>query len=201
MCLFCIQSVMVSLPLPPPSGPHPQPTLLYRSDGLCQPVASQLTLASTRYGQPPSGYHLPPGATTTSFTHLPSQSYFIGSSTSQISGHHHASFQPRQHIQGLAYGQAIATGSPQASYISGTPSGAQSSTTASQFNVGYGHSTTTSSYSPQSSQLHAQSLMPPSERLSSQPPGYDSTPPDSYSSPHTQHSTGSRHQWSSQSFQ
>ena len=184
----------------PPPGPHPQPALLYRSDGLYQPVASQLALASTRYGQPPSGYHLPPGATTTSFAHLPSQSYYIGSSTPQNSGHHHASFQPRQHIQGLAtYGQVIAAGSPQAGYISGTPSVGQSTTTASQFNVGYGHLTTTSSYSPQSSQL--QSLMPPSERLPSQPPSYDSTPPDSYSSPHTQHSTGSRHQWSSQSFQ
>nr|CAD66613.1 T-box protein [Suberites domuncula] len=201
-------------------GP-PQPTLLYQSDGTMtyRPVASQLALASTRYGPSQAGgYHIGqiPGATTTAgtlqhLTHLPSQStpfhYVAANPNPQNTGQPQgSSFQSRHSLQGLTYGQVVA-GSPQAAYISGASGQPSGSTTASgltTYNVGYGHLTTTSASTfspPQSAGL--QSLMPPPaslDRLPNAHPSYDSSQ-DSFSSPHPQQTQQSRHQWSSPSYQ
>ncbi len=194
-------SCVLSLPFLLCSGPH-QPALIYRSDGLTayQPVASGLALANTRYNSvQASGYHLGqlPGTTTTSslqhLAHIPSQSYYIGPNTPPNAGQHQASFQSRQHVQGLTYGQVVAAGSPQG-YISGTPPLATTASALTSYNVGYGHLTTTSSYSQPAGNL---SLM---QSAVAPPPSYDTTPPDSFSSPHPQPNTPSR-QWSSQSYQ
>ncbi len=184
------------------SGPHQQ-ALIYRSDGLTayQPVASGLALANTRYNPvQASGYHIGqlPGTTTTSslqhLAHIPAQSYYIGANTPPNAGQHQASFQSRQHLQGLTYGQVVAAGGSPQGYISGTPPLATTTSALTSYNVGYGHLTTTSSYTQPAGNL---SLMPPSV---APPPSYDTTPPDSYSSPHPQPNTPSR-QWSSQSYQ
>ncbi len=133
-----------------------------------------------------NSYHLGQIQGTTSastlqhLAHIPSQSYYIGASTPPNAGQHQPSYQSRQH---LTYGQVVAAGSPQG-YVAATTTNPLTS-----YNVGYGHLTTTSSFS--------QSSGMPSIPA---PPSYDTTPPDSFSTPHGQVSTPNR-QWSSQSYQ
>ncbi len=197
--LYFIQACSVSTHV---AGPH-QPTLIYRGDSLAyQPVAaSGLALANTRYNPvQASGYHLSPqlpGTTSASslqhLAHIPTQSYYIGASTPPSAAtQHQPSYQSRHPgIQGLTYGQVVATGSPQAGYIPGTTTTSNSLTS---YNVGYGHLTTTSSYSSQSSGGGMNSLSVAG------PPSYETTPPDTFSTPHGQTSTPNR-PWSSQTYQ
>ncbi len=110
-----------------------------------------------------SGYHLGqlPGTTTTSslqhLAHIPAQSYYIGANTPCNAGQHQASFQSRQHLQGLAYGQVVAAGGSPQDYTS--PLATTTTSALTSYNVGYGHLTTTSSYTQPAGNL---SLMPPS---------------------------------------
>ncbi len=144
------------------SGPHQQ-ALIYGLTAY-QPVASSLALANTRYNPvQASGYHLGqlPGTTTTSslqhLAHIPAQSYYIGANTPCNAGQHQASFQSRQHLQGLAYGQVVAAGGSPQDYTS--PLATTTTSALTSYNVGYGHLTTTSSYTQPAGNL---SLMPPS---------------------------------------
>lgn len=159
--------------------------------------AGGLTLNARYNPVQPSGYQLPGTTTTSSLQHLtqiPSQSYYIGANTPQSTLPHQAAFQSRQHLQGLTYGQVVATGSTPQGYLSGTPPG-QTVTTGNaltSYNVGYGHLTTTSSYTSGSVQM-----MQPSGA----PPNYDTTSPaaDTFTSTHAPHTTHNR-QWSTQNY-
>lgn len=196
-----------------PTGP-PQPALLYQADVgalTYRPVASQLALASTRYGPTPGSYHL--GPSTTSGTLQPLTHFSSGSTpfqyvttnpnpqnTGQPQGN---SFPSRHPLPGVAYGPVL-TGSQQASYLPTTLSGQTPGSTAASgltaYNVGYGPLTTTTSSFGTQQQSQLQSMMQPPaslDRLPNAPPSYDSSQESFSSHPLPPQS---RHQWNSPSF-